>query len=386
MLETEIAEHKRTEANLRMSEEKYRLLFENIPVMAAVYGPDGEFILLSQATAQLLGGTPEAFQGRNMRDVLTPEDAERTIKRQAQVIEEGKAVIIEDKIRLLNGREFYYLRHILPLPDSINGNPSQVLVLTSNLTEKYLAEQRERELALAQEKNDILIDFFSTLSHDLKTPLTVISTSLYLLERAEAAQKRKEIINRIGDQVMLMNQYIQDMLTISRLEHLPLLSLQQLDLNPLIEEVIDSLNLHIEGRDLIFEFSGQPDLPAVRGDQEQLRRMLTNLIENAINYTPGGGKVIVRTYTDNGQVVLEVTDSGIGIKPDDVPHIFEPFFRTEKAKNFQTRGTGLGLPIVKKIVEMHHATIEVRSQFDEGTTFRVQFPSPLSHDSPATSG
>jgi len=375
-LESEIAERRRTEASLRVSEEKYRLLFENIPVMATVFGQDGEIILLNRAAAQLVGGTPESLQGRNIRDMFDAEDAERGIHNHAQVLQEGKEMFIERNITLPNGRDLRYLRHIMPLPnaDPNKRSTSEVLVLITDLTEKYKAEQRERELVLANERNAFLADFFSTLSHDLKTPLATMNTSLYLLRRATTAEQREEKITRIGEQVALMDNYIQDMLTISRLEHLPTQNFQALKLNPLVEYIVDLLRPRIEGKQLIFQFSAQPGQPVIYGDQEQLRRLLMNLIENAVNYTPVAGQVTVKTYTKNERVVLEVIDTGIGIEPDAVLHIFERFFRAANATVFESNGTGLGLAIVKKIVETHKAAIEVHSQPGEGTIFCVQFP------------
>jgi two-component system phosphate regulon sensor histidine kinase PhoR len=368
-LEAQIAERQRTEANLRVSEEKYRLLFENTPVMAGVYAQDGEIILLNNAAAQTLGGTPETLRGRNLRDVLSAEDGEDALRDQAQVIAERRAKLIESDATLPNGREIYFLRHIMPLP-----NVAQVLVLTIDMTEKYRAEQRERELALARERNAFLAEFFSTLSHDLKTPLAVMTTSLYLLEHAQTAQQREEKTKSINEQIALMDSYIQDMLAISRLEHLPTFNFEMLDLNPLVEQVVDLLRPRMERKQLLCDFSAQPDLPPIRGDREQLRRMLTNLIENAVNYTSAGGQVNVKLYAANEHVALEVRDNGIGIHPDAVPHIFERFFRAPNARESESRGTGLGLAIVKKIVEAHKATIEVNSQPGEGTTFCIHFP------------
>ncbi len=377
-LETEIAERQRTEASLRVSEARYRLLFENIPIMASVYGQDGEIILMNKAAAKTLGGTPETLQGRNMRDLLAPEDAEYAIRIHEQVMAKGNGTISEGEVKLPTEREMYYLRHVMPLPDLGGNNTSQVLVLTTDLTEKREAEQRKRELATAHERNSFLTEFFGTVSHDLKTPLTIMTTSLYLLERAQTAEQSREKAMHIREQIILMDKYIQDMLTISRLEHLPLYDFQALDLNRLVEGVVDLLHPQMESKQLACQLDEQPNLPPVRGDQEQLHRLLLNLIENAVNYTPDGGQICIRTYVADRRISLEVIDSGIGIEPDAMPHIFERFFRTSNARMSQSKGTGLGLAIVKKIAEMHTASIEVSSQPDTGTTFCIRFPAETS--------
>ncbi len=306
--------------------------------------------------------------------MLLLEDAEFAISDQLQVMQDRKPILRENKVVLPSGRVLYYLRHIMPLPGADDQPISQVLVLTTDLTEKHISQQRKRELLAAHEKNVFLTDFFGTVSHDLKTPLTTMNTSLYLLERAETAQQRNERITRIREQIALMDQYIQDMLTISRLEHLPTFNLEILHINPLVEEIADSLRPRLERKQILYKFNAQPDLPPIRGDHDQLRRMFTNLIENAINYTPGGGQVSVRTHANNGHVVLEIIDNGIGIEQDAVPHIFDRFYRTANAKETDRSGTGLGLAIVQKIAQMHTATIEVQSRLGEGTTFSIQFP------------
>jgi len=103
-------------------------------------------------------------------------------------------------------------------------------------------------------------------------------------------------------------------------------------------------------------------------------RLVTNLLENAVTYTPKGGSGVVRTYQNAADVCLEVTDTGIGIAAEDIPRIFENFFRTEEARQQSARGTGLGLPIVKRIVDLHGGQIQVESQPGQGSTFRVAFP------------
>lgn len=375
-LESEIKERQQVEVQLRISEEKYRLLFENSPVMTTIYGQDGEIILVNHAAARSLNGTPETLQGRRMAEVFNAEDAERWLRTQAEVMETGEDVLIESRVMLPDGRVAYHQRHVMPLPHITSA--AQVLVLTTDLTEKYRAQQRERELALAQERNNFLTDFFSTISHDLKNPLAIMTTGIYLLQRAETPEKREEKIAGLSAQIERMGQYLQDMITMSRLEHVPSFDFRALDLNRLIEQVVNLLRSHIEGKQLSIRLNAQPNLPSVRGDEDQLLRLLTNLVENAANYTPAGGTITVASAQHDGRVVLEVTDTGIGIEQAALPHIFDRFFRTQNAKATHNGGTGLGLAIVKKIIDLHGATITVSSQPGAGTTFRVQFSETVS--------
>ncbi len=375
-LETEIGERERVEAALRTSEAKYRQLFESVPIMAGVYAQDGEIILLNRAGAATLGGTPETLQGHNLREAFTPDDAERALWAHNKVIEEQKERLTNDRTVLRSGRELHYLRHIMPLPK--NGNTPQVLVLTTDLTEKYEAEQRERELALSREKNTILLDFFSTLSHDLKTPLSVINTNLYLLRNGKSGDKREEQLDRISKQVILLDNYIRDMLVTTQLEYIPKLDPRAFDLNVLIQSSAELFRPRMESKQITYEFSAQPGLPMLTGEVDQITRALTNLIENAVNYTRAGGKVTVRTLLTEEYVTLEIADTGIGIEAEAVPRIFERFYRSPNAQAFDQKGTGLGLAIVRKILDLHHATIEIQSKVGEGTTFRIQFPRNLS--------
>jgi signal transduction histidine kinase len=134
-------------------------------------------------------------------------------------------------------------------------------------------------------------------------------------------------MTQISSQVALMEQFIQDMLTISRLEHLPAHHFEALDLNPLVDTVVAALRPRMEAKQLACLWRGQPNLPAVQGDQEQLRRMLMNLIENAVNYTPVGGQISIQTALIDERVGLEVSDSGIGIAAEELPQIFDRFYR-----------------------------------------------------------
>lgn len=375
-LEAEILERRRVEASLRASEEKYRIVFENNAMLCAVYDREGRIQLVNDVVAQFFNTTRADLEGKTLYDIFTKEDADYAIMQQQRVLDSGVAEISEGVSTLPTGKTVHFLRHIMPLPNIVDASaqPTQVLVITTDLTAQKLAEQQERELAFAREKNAFFTDFLSTVSHDLKTPLSVMNTSLYLIQRSSDLFYRQEKLDQLKIQVALLEKYIQDMLTISRLEHLPELVTQAFDLNVLVKMVVDMLRPRADKKAINVRFVPGDAALVVTADAEQVQRMLVNLIENAINYTPVSGQVDILTAFETDYIVFEVRDTGIGISAEDLPHVFDRFYRAEEARSTEASGTGLGLAIVRKIVEMHHASIEVHSEAGHGTTFRVKFP------------
>jgi signal transduction histidine kinase len=250
--------------------------------------------------------------------------------------------------------------------------------LEQEIQRRQEAEERERALAVAKARSDLQADFFSTLSHDLKTPLAAIKTSLYLLQRAQTDEQRAARAEQISQHVSLIDKYIQEMLTIARLENTQTpLTQELLSLSELIGEALKNVAPQVEKKSLTVEVQMDPGLPPVQGDREQLLRMLINLLENAVVYTPPTKRICVMLRRVSDELRLTIADSGIGIEPKELPYIFEPFYRAENARAVESRGTGLGLAIVKNIAERHGAHIDVKSVAGHGTTFELRFtPAP----------
>jgi signal transduction histidine kinase len=168
---------------------------------------------------------------------------------------------------------------------------------------------------------------------------------------------------------------VEDILDLSRLavgknKHL---EFTQIDLNGLIDQVVTAIRPLAEAAGLRLVFEPEPDLPPVMGEHNQLSRLVNNLVANAIHYTVKG-EVTVRTSKRDGCVCLEIQDTGIGIDPEDKPHIFERFYRGRLVRQSKIHGTGLGLAIVKEIADMHESKIDVQSELGKGSTFYVRFP------------
>jgi PAS domain S-box-containing protein len=254
------------------------------------------------------------------------------------------------------------------------GQPIRIIGAMSDITERKRAEAEHLELALSRERAELLKEFVNTVSHDLKTPLAIINTCLYLLEKTDDPERRKNRMDTIKEQVEHLSLLIQDILTISRLDTFPDLVLQAVEIDALLAPLQTQFQDVVKERRLTLKLDLAANLPPIWGSTPDLQRVFVNLVENALHYTLSDGVVTVHTFEESGSVGVEICDSGIGIDETDLPHIFEPFYRSPQAHTVNSRGTGLGLAIVKKIVDRHHGKIDVNSVIRQGTTFRVLLP------------
>ncbi|MCA0458631.1 MAG: PAS domain-containing protein [Chloroflexi bacterium] len=236
------------------------------------------------------------------------------------------------------------------------------------------ADQQALELALEKERVTVLSEFIHTISHDFKTPLAIINNSLYLLERIDDPKKHKDKLALIKEQTLLLDKQIQDILTISRLQYAPVVARHAVNINLLANKLGDLFHASLEKKNLKLELDLQSPLPNILANADELDRALTNLLENAINYTPNGGTITMMTRSSERQVEFAIQDTGIGMTPDDRIQIFNNFYRAENARMINSKGTGLGLAIVHKIVTLHEGTIVVESELGKGTCFRLYFP------------
>ena len=243
-----------------------------------------------------------------------------------------------------------------------------------------------RDISRLQELDRLKDRFISTVSHELRTPLANVKLYLQLLEKGHV-ERQGAYLDVMRREVQRLERLIDDLLQISRLQsegqvrrrlaHVPL------DIDRLAALVVEH-NIawaENEGKTLTY-CPAEAQLPPVTGDADQIDRALTNLVSNAIRYTPEGGQIVVRSRLERGHdgedwVIIEVTDTGIGIPADEQPMIFDRFFRASNVSP-TVPGTGLGLPILKDIVTQHGGRVEVESQEGQGSTFRILLPGKTS--------
>jgi len=239
------------------------------------------------------------------------------------------------------------------------------------LAETYntMASQLEN---LDQSRNQ----FVSNASHELKTPLATMKIMLEtMMYQPDMPQEvRQEFMGDMNHEIDRLTGIITDLLTLTRMDnHHDALKVEEIDLSGLTEETIRLLTPAAEKRNQRLESRVTPDL-RMKGDRTKLNQVLYNLIDNGMKYTQDGGTIRVSLEEAAEALVWRVEDNGVGIPAEDQEHIFDRFYRVDKARSRETGGTGLGLSIVRQLVNMHGGTIEVRSTPGEGSCFTVKLP------------
>ncbi|MCU7499384.1 MAG: HAMP domain-containing histidine kinase [Ignavibacteria bacterium] len=231
----------------------------------------------------------------------------------------------------------------------------------------------KKEIRLAQIKSD----FVSNVSHELRTPLALISMFSETLEmgRVKTEEKKKEYYGIISQEAGRLSRIVNKILSFSQIEAgRKKYNLKESDLNGAVQEVFNTYKFHMKNNGFSFSFEPKEDLPRVMLDCEAVSQAVINLIDNAAKYSSDRKVVKVITGKDEDYVFAEVIDEGIGIPQEDQEKIFEKFFRVSTGDVHNVKGTGLGLTLVKHIMEAHKGKVTVKSRVGEGSTFRLSFP------------
>ena len=237
---------------------------------------------------------------------------------------------------------------------------------------KVLAMQ---DITYLKELDKMKSDFVATVSHDLCSPLSIIEGYTDLLkEVGPLSVQQHQFLGRIKAAIANMTQLVTDLLDLGKIEAGLEMEMMPCDLEETIDLVVTGLQGWAERRGIELRVELPENVPRVRGNSIRLRQVLTNLVDNALKYTPGGGAVAIRVLVENGSVTVQVRDTGIGIGFDDLPRIFEKFYRVKTEETGDVVGTGLGLAITKSIVEMHGGRIWAESEPGAGSTFSFALP------------
>ena len=265
---------------------------------------------------------------------------------------------------LLNVTPYFYVTHRYK---SYGLLAVGILCLISILAASILANNAVKPLDEAYRKQK---EFVSDASHELKTPLSVLLTYIEILQQQPQNAKALQVMK---DETKNMSGLIENLLALTRLENTEKPTTQELNAADIIIPLVERLNTVHKDRKQPIKIICSKDIK-VKMSQQHFERLLTILLDNALKYTPADKEILIKAATGEHNVKIEIADKGIGIKSDDLPHIFERFYRADKGRNRQNGGFGLGRSLALDIVQKYKGRIKVQSEFSKGTTFFINLP------------
>jgi two-component system phosphate regulon sensor histidine kinase PhoR len=349
-------------AQLEEDGQKMRMILSGMVEGVVALDAEQRVLFANERATQLFGVKPTAITGRKFWEIVRHRSLQAIVQRALSGTESQ-----QDELSW-NGPK---IQHLTVYAAPLSGSPPRGAVLVLHDTSELRRLERIRQ------------EFVANVSHELKTPLSVIKVCVETLldGAAEDVEHRGSFLQQIAEQADRLHALILDILSLARIESgSESLEPQIVPLAPFVTACVERHQARAKAKDQLLEAIPPAAMPdsqegfAAWADEEAVNQILDNLIDNALKYTPPGGRISVRWQAENGQVCLEVQDTGVGIPEQDLPRIFERFYRVDKARARELGGTGLGLAIVKHLVQAMHGTIQATSRLGRGTTFRVLLP------------
>ena len=237
------------------------------------------------------------------------------------------------------------------------------------------AEQAQRRAnQMLRQKDRIKDEYVAHLTHDIKGHLAAIQSCLGVAATDSLTGQAAEFVHRAYQRTQKLTVFVRTLLRLTRLKLDGSAETESFNASDAVREAVEAVQLGAQEKSVGLECQVSPAVATVSGNAVSFKEAVTNLLLNAIKYTPAGGTISVTTAARGASLVIEVADTGIGIPPEEQSRIFEEFYRASNARQMEPDGDGLGLSLVKRIVELHHGTIEFSSALGRGTTFRIALP------------
>ncbi len=381
----DITARKQAEDALRQSELNFRTLANTVPQLVWTTQPDGYHDYFNDRWYDYTGMTPEQTQGWGWSHLLHPDDQERSLAIWQESLQTGNDYSIEYRFRhAADGTYRWFLGQAFPLRNEAGeiirwfGTCTDIHDQKCALAERDRALEREHAAReQAEMANRIKDEFLAVLSHELRSPLNPILGWTHLLRTRKfdqhGTERALEIIER---NAKLQTQLIEDLLDISRILRSKMaLNVAPVNLVDVIEGAIETVRLAADAKQIQIQTQFEPDVGFVSGDAARLQQVVWNLLSNAVKFTPAEGQITIRLTRMGDQSQIQVTDTGQGIRPDFLPHVFDHFRQEDGKITRKFGGLGLGLAIVRHLTQLHGGTVRVESNGENcGTTFSVVLP------------
>jgi PAS domain S-box-containing protein len=352
---------------LRESEERFRLTIDEAPIGMALVALDGRFVRVNHALCEIVGYSAGELTTLTFQGITHPDDLEESVAAAGQLVRGEIPRYKIEKRYIRKDRSIVDIQLSVSTLRSQNGAPLYYISQMEDITQRKRSEKALRRAVTSREQ------VLRIVAHDLRNPLTTIVQSAGLAQRGSEPEQLNKRLGVISRAAMRMDNLIQDLLDVSLIEAGQLkLEADQVSAS---DVVLDAVEMQMplassSGLDIRVDVARDGDM--LWADRERLHEVLENLMGNAIKFTGAGGHITVGAASRGRDVLFSVADTGCGIAPENLPHVFDPFWQAvPKAGNL---GAGLGLPITKGIVEAHGGRIWVESDVGRGSTFFFTIP------------
>ncbi|MBD2503014.1 hybrid sensor histidine kinase/response regulator [Anabaena azotica] len=380
----DITERQQLISQLQQSELMFRTLANTMPQMFWITHPDGYHEYFNQRWYDYTGKTSQQAQGEGWLNILHPDDVRSTITRWQNSLETGKDYETEFRLRRADGEYRWHLGRAMPLINQDGeiikwfGSCTEIHDQKLAVEERAQAWERERAARIELEQaNRMKDDFLAIVSHELRSPLNpILGWAKLLKSRKLDPIKTHQALEVIERNAKLQARLIDDLLDVSRILRGKLsLNVCTVDLVATIEAALETVRLTAEGKSIQIVTKLTDRSCKVEGDPNRLQQIVWNLLTNAVKFTPEGGRVEITLKTVDSLAQIEVSDTGKGISSDFLPYVFERFRQADEVTTRKFGGLGLGLAIVRHLVELHGGSVQVTSPGEGlGATFTVTLP------------
>jgi PAS domain S-box-containing protein len=363
---------------LKESEERFKLLVESVRDYAIfMLDPDGHIVSWNKGAERIKGWTEAEVLGRHFSTFYPREDIESGKPERELVLARQFGRVEDEGWRVRKDGSLFWANVVITALHDQGGNLRGFAKVTRDLTDRIKREEAERHAMLHKEASRQKDEFLAMVSHELRTPLNVVTGQAAMLRSGTLTPDQAERAwNSLQRNLSLQAQIIEDLLDVSRIVTGKLsLDERPIDVRILLDEALEEITPLAMSKGLQLGITGTEAPATIIGDAVRLRQVLTNLLGNAVKFTPAGGRVSIDWRVEDGWVDIRVSDTGIGIDPDFLSQVFDRFSQADTTSRREFTGLGLGLAIARELVVRHGGTIAAHSDgTGRGSTFEIRLP------------
>jgi PAS domain S-box-containing protein len=383
-----ITERKQAEEVIRHSEERYRILAENSSDMISKHNWDRTYLYVSPACTKLLGYYPEELTGRPAYQLIHPEDVESIRKNHILLLENRTSSFIESyRIRKKDNSYIWFETNNQVIYNQNTNLVQEIVCVSRDITERKDKEELVKAKEVAERANKAKSEFLANMSHEIRNPLNAIIGMTSTLSKTPLNQDQKQYLNSISVSSSNLLGILNDILDFSKIEAKKVdLVFASFKLDEVVANIIDSFKPLAEKKQLSLYYDIATNTPNnLYGDEKKITQILNNLLSNAIKFTTHGHVELTvgckKLQSDTANIHFQIVDTGIGVRKEDIPKMFESFRQLDISTKKEYQGTGLGLAIVKSLVEMMNGKVLFESAVNKGSTVSFEIPLIVSRSS-----